>query len=260
MLFYKYGIIFEGQAQLPTLQDRGERIRIYFSYRIKKQSFINYVEISKKNLKVTYKNKNPVLCPGDAGCFDDAGVMPSCIVNNTLIYTGWSLRKTVPYTHAIGHAVFNESKNKFERVSKGPLIDKQEKIPYLANSGFLFKNKMFFCNGTGWAGNFPKYDIYRAARKREQWIVEEVVLCEKDSACSRPFVNKQGIFFSKKKKNTFYKIYYNNFKKTKKILDKSNYGWDSDMVCYPYLFNDLLFYNGNGYGKTGFGVAILDSD
>jgi hypothetical protein len=44
-------------------------------------------------------------------------------------------------------------------------------------------------------------------------------------------------------------------------LDVSASGWDSEMVCFPALFETdtsrYLFYNGNGYGETGFGVAKL---
>jgi hypothetical protein len=33
------------------------------------------------------------------------------------------------------------------------------------------------------------------------------------------------------------------------------------MVCYPFVFDHggrrYMFYNGNGYGKSGFGVAVL---
>ncbi len=39
-------------------------------------------------------------------------------------------------------------------------------------------------------------------------------------------------------------------------------GWDSDMQCYPYVFEcdgDIyLLYNGNEFGRWGFGVAQLE--
>jgi hypothetical protein len=45
-------------------------------------------------------------------------------------------------------------------------------------------------------------------------------------------------------------------------ISVSEQGWDSEMVCYPFVFayRDKLcmLYNGNGYGKTGFGLAIED--
>ena len=44
-------------------------------------------------------------------------------------------------------------------------------------------------------------------------------------------------------------------------LQTSNSGWDSKMVAYPYVFehkkNMYMLYNGNGFGKTGFGLAKL---
>ena len=44
-------------------------------------------------------------------------------------------------------------------------------------------------------------------------------------------------------------------------LGVSNSGWDSEMVCYPFIFshkdNTYMLYNGNSYGKTGFGLAEL---
>ena len=39
-------------------------------------------------------------------------------------------------------------------------------------------------------------------------------------------------------------------------------GWDSEMIEYPYVFDHkghrYMLYNGNGYGKTGFGLAVLE--
>jgi hypothetical protein len=41
-------------------------------------------------------------------------------------------------------------------------------------------------------------------------------------------------------------------------------GWDSEMVEYPYVFRHgtevYMLYNGNGFGKTGFGLARLVAD
>ena len=45
-------------------------------------------------------------------------------------------------------------------------------------------------------------------------------------------------------------------------LGVSDSGWDSEMTCYPALFwhRDRLWlaYNGNGYGATGFGLAVWE--
>ena len=38
--------------------------------------------------------------------------------------------------------------------------------------------------------------------------------------------------------------------------------WDSEMLCYPHVFNcdDKIYmlYNGNEFGRLGFGLAILE--
>ena len=45
--------------------------------------------------------------------------------------------------------------------------------------------------------------------------------------------------------------------------NSSNTPWDSEMMCYPHLFRVnskiYLLYNGNAFGKYGFGLAELDS-
>lgn len=44
-------------------------------------------------------------------------------------------------------------------------------------------------------------------------------------------------------------------------IDVSEEGWDSEMIEYPFVFDHdgerYMLYNGNGYGKTGFGLAVL---
>ena len=40
----------------------------------------------------------------------------------------------------------------------------------------------------------------------------------------------------------------------------SDQGWDSNLITYPYVIKIkdqiLMFYNGNGFGATGFGYAV----
>jgi hypothetical protein len=42
-------------------------------------------------------------------------------------------------------------------------------------------------------------------------------------------------------------------------IDCSTSGWDSEMQAYPWVFGEgrrrYMLYNGNSYGKTGFGIA-----
>lgn len=45
-------------------------------------------------------------------------------------------------------------------------------------------------------------------------------------------------------------------------IDVSESGWDSEMIEYPFVFDHkglrYMLYNGNGYGRTGFGAAVLE--
>jgi hypothetical protein len=47
-------------------------------------------------------------------------------------------------------------------------------------------------------------------------------------------------------------------------IDVSETGWDSEMLCYPHVFdageNFYMFYNGNKYGVKGLGVARAPRD
>ena len=46
-------------------------------------------------------------------------------------------------------------------------------------------------------------------------------------------------------------------------IDISKEGWDSEMIEYPFVFDHkecrYMLYNGNGYGKSGFGLAVLEN-
>lgn len=249
--------VFFEQAQLPTVIQKDDQYRIFYSYRVNGKSVISYFEIDLKSLNITYQNKKPVLELGKTGCFDDSGVMPSFIKDDILYYTGWNTNKgCVPYGHGIGIAIFNYKKNKFERLYDWPVLDRSEEIPYLANSPYVFKNNMYFCNGTGWFKKMPLYNI-SLAKYCKKWIFNKKITGKKNEACSRPFLHKNKLYFSKKTIKKNYEIFSYDLKdkKTKKVLSKSKYGWDSDMVCYPWIEDNIMFYNGNNYGETGIGVA-----
>jgi hypothetical protein len=47
-------------------------------------------------------------------------------------------------------------------------------------------------------------------------------------------------------------------------IERTAGSWDSDMLCYPHVFacdgEVYLLYNGNEFGRHGFGVAVLDPE
>ena len=44
-------------------------------------------------------------------------------------------------------------------------------------------------------------------------------------------------------------------------ISTTQFSWDSEMMCYPNVFksagNYYMLYNGNEFGKYGFGAALL---
>ena len=47
-------------------------------------------------------------------------------------------------------------------------------------------------------------------------------------------------------------------------IDVTAGDWDSDMLCYPHVFRCegrvYLLYNGNQFGRYGFGLAVLEEE
>ena len=254
--------IYHKHAQLPTVTKIDGGYRLFFSIRTDSKSHISYIEVNDE-LELTYECHKPVLSPGPRGCFDDSGVMPSCLLMNTLYYTGWNTNKgQVPYGHGIGVAHWDEPSKKFIRMFDGPILDRGPLVPFLANSPCVDrvedKYTMYFCNGTGWDGNFPMYNISSCSDNdplfpEKKQIVK--VVGNPDEACSRPAINDGKLFFAKKTKQTPYEIFSYSESVLHKELSTAEIGWDSEMVCYPYFCDQYMFYNGNGYGKTGIGVA-----
>jgi hypothetical protein len=50
-------------------------------------------------------------------------------------------------------------------------------------------------------------------------------------------------------------------RENKSGIETSSEGWDSEMICYPFVFehnNEVyMLYNGNSHGHYGFGLAKL---
>src|SRR4051794_37801708 len=89
-------------AQVPTPDGQ----RVYVGSRDdRNRTSIMALDIDWPN-RVTRIYEEPVLSPGELGCFDDSGVMPSCVITEgdqkLLYYVGWNTSTTVPYRNSIG--------------------------------------------------------------------------------------------------------------------------------------------------------------
>jgi hypothetical protein len=235
----------------------------------------------------TYRH-TPVLVPGPLGSFDDSGAMASSIVENQgrfyLYYIGWNRGVTVPFTTFIGCAVSDDGGETFERVSPAPILGRSTSDPYLATSPWVAVEngcwRMWYVSGTGWpvVNGVPRH-MYRVTyAESDDGIVWRpsgrrcVDFRGNDEyAIARPCVVRDADTYRMWycSRGDAYRIGYavSDDGLTWERMDDSvgfphGLGWDSEMQCYPAVF-DLagrrhMLYNGNGFGATGIGHAVLE--
>lgn len=283
-------------AAVPTIEKLTDTMfRVYFGSRNKQnKASIGYFDFD-INDPTNIKNisPQPILRPGELGTFDDSGVLPSWLVNNGnekyMYYIGWNLGVTVPFRNFIGLARSNGDDN-FERFSRAPLADRDEADPFFFTNPCVIKDndswKMWYLSTVRWEedGENVKhfYHIkYDESKDGIHWNRTPKVAIDfrydNEYAISRPCVIKDDngkyyMWYSYRAgpRGDTYRIGYaesdNGIDWTRKDeevgLDVSSGGWDEEMVAYPTVFDvngdRYMLYNGNGFGRSGIGLAILE--
>lgn len=288
----------KSHAQVPTPLLCDGYIRVYFSSRPQHDlSLTSFVDIDiadpKKILRV---NESPILENGKPGTFDEHGIMPSYALRDgsrvLLYYSGWSRGSSVPYTNSTGLAISEDGGETFKKISEGPILAKSIHNPYSATSPCVLREDanwhMWYCSGTGWLrveGKYEHtYDI-KHARSTDgiEWTESDrttIAPTDKDQALTRPFATRRQdgyhMWFCYRGSRDFrdgedaYKIGYAssddmiqwNRDDNKAGMLPSPHGWDSKMVAYPGVIDvgaqTIMFYNGNSFGREGFGYATLE--
>lgn len=268
---------------------QSDLFRIFFSCRNSlNQSSVGYVEIDICNPCESHRvSHEPVLIPGNVGAFDDSGASISCIVGvgskRYMYYLGWNLGVTVPWRNSIGLSVSDSTKAPFRRIYQAPIMDRNEVDPFSLSYPCVIRDnnhyKMWYGSNLSWGPN--QSDMNHVIKYAESddgivWRREGVVAIDfKDSreyAISRPWVIRDSdcwrMWYSYRGES--YLIGYAESgdgvhwsrKDSEVGIDISETGWDSEMIEYPCVFDHngerYMLYNGNGYGKTGFGLSVLE--
>lgn len=277
-------------AALPVADRAGDRYRVYFSGRDGKgRSQIGYFELAMDDPARTLRvSERPVIGLGPLGSFDDSGVTSSWVVTHNgrkyQYYTGWSLGVTAPFYFYVGLAISEDRGESFCKVSAAPILERNHVDPYLTASPCVLIDggiwRMWYVSGTGWAaatdGSKHYYHIkYAESVDGIRWDRKGIVCINYQSpdeyAIARPCVIRdKGVYrmwYSCRGKS--YRIGYAESqdgvcwkrKDAEAGIDVSASGWDADMIAYPFVFDHdgarYMLYNGNGYGKTGIGLAVL---
>jgi len=211
---------------------------------------------------------------------------------------GWNRRVSVSVDGAIGLAESKDNGETFSRLGDGPILSASPDEPFLIGDPFVLKINgifhMWYIYGTKWIWNEEnknKERIYKIGHassvdninftKSNKKLVadkEDETECQAlptvlfhNGKYHMIFCFRQATGF-RDEKSKGYRLGYAfsedgiTWTRNDDILgfNVSDTGWDSDMLCYPHLttFDNKIYllYNGNQFGKYGFGVALLDGE
>jgi predicted GH43/DUF377 family glycosyl hydrolase len=271
----------------------GDLYRIYFTSRdAQNQSNIGWLELDiTRPDKILRLAEEPLLAPGSAGSFDDSGAMVSCVVRSAgtrhLYYVGWSMRRSVPYHLAIGVALGPcDRADPIVAKLPGPIVERSPADPLFCTSPSVMVEderwRMWYVSGIGWPtvrGHVtPSYNIrYAESANGIDWRRDGLVVVElqgEEVGFSRPCVVLENatyvMWYSVRSQDGRYQLGCarsgDGLVWTRDDgnanLATSAEGWDSEMIAYPQVFahgtDRYMLYCGNGYGRTGFGLAVLE--
>jgi len=269
-------------------------IRVYIQCRDENNvGRVGYVDVLASNpLSVQQVSNEPVLDVGVPGSFDDNGVLQTCVikVGDTrlyMYYVGFELSYQIRYRLLTGLAVSTDGGCNFNRIKRTPILERSDDELYFRGGPFVLSGdacfKMWYVAGSQWieldGKSMPVYDLrYMESENGIDWPpkgrVSMAITDPDEHGFGRPFViNEEGrykLFCSVRKRSLQrYRLGYAESEDgihwsrmdEKLGLDVSQNGWDSDSVEYSAVIKaagkTYLFYNGNDFGATGFGVAEL---
>ena len=285
-------------AQVPTTLVMPDRIRTYFASRPRSdRSLTTYVDLDlEQPHRILELAEEPILQPGGPGRFDEHGIMPAAVVADGnlvwLYYSGWrQLSGRVPYQNTTGLAVSEDGGRSFRRLSASPVLDAipgsslSATSPCVVRRGELWH--MFYSSGLAWIDVDGKpehiYDIRHAtSRDGIGWQRGPVAIAQShpEEALTRPTLLQRNaewaMWFCYRGSRDFrtgaggYRIGFAassdlfQWERNDSVagISLSAEGWDSQMVAYPCVTQSsnglLMFYNGNDFGREGFGYAIWE--
>ena len=242
--------------------------------------------------------QRPLLELGAPGSFDEHGIMPTMLVERgadvLLYYTGWSrLAGKAPYNNSSGVAISRDGGTTFERLFAGPVLSRTAREPLSATLSWIVVDdaglwRMWYSSGTEWVRDEdrmePVYVICQAwSRDGIEWVRDgKPVIAPRypHEAQSRPTILRANgmwhMWFCHRGSSGFRDgdaAYRMGYARSSDLqvwqrdddaagIEVSDSGWDAKMLAYPCVLNTplgiLMFYNGNGFGASGFGWAKLE--
>jgi len=266
------------------------RYRVYCTGRDEQgRGHIGYFEIDiRRPREVLDFSAEPVISPGPLGAFDDSGVVNACIVDHQgkefHFHSGLSLGVTVPFYFFVALGLSEDRGGTVRKWSRGPLLPQNDVDPFLTGSPCVLvdegKWRMWYTSGVRWTTENGKPKHYYHIKYAESddgltWTRSGHVCLDfqgEEYVIARPCVLKEHdryrMWYSYR--GASYRLGYAEsedglawVRKDDEVgIDVSPSGWDSQMIEYAWVFDHEgqrhMLYNGNEYGKTGIGLAVLD--
>jgi predicted GH43/DUF377 family glycosyl hydrolase len=282
-------------AYIPTsMMLDEETIRVYVAFLDReKVGRVGYVDVSAKNpLEILKVSDKPVLDIGEIGTFDDNGVTPICILEHEskiyMYYVGWQIGVKVRYYLFTGLAISTDGGETFIRQARVPVLERSDRELFVRTAAHVHKDddkwRIWYVAGDKWIDvnnkQVPTYNLrYLESKDGINWEKEGRVCLdlypEAEYGFGRPFVIKENdlyqMWYSIRSVHKGYRLGYAesldgtnwNRQDCRVGIDVSEQGWDSEMICFSCIqktkYGSYMFYNGNNYGETGFGVAQLQA-
>ncbi len=238
---------------------------------------------------------NPVLTAGRMGCFDGQGVCMPCVVRLSdsvlyMYYVGWGMAPAGMFANQCGLAISCDNGASWTRWSEAPLPLLDARDPIGIGTVFVLCDapdawRMWYTTFREWRalddGSWRHYYHIKYAESEDgiHWRKPDDNLAidfvdEDEYAVARPMVvrerNQYRMWFSRRSLGSTYRIGYavsadgRRWIRMPCGIGPSPAGWDSEMVEYAYVVKQtdayVMFYNGNGYGATGTGIALAVSN
>ena len=258
----------------------GNLYRIFYSGRDKQnRSSVSYVDYDISSLTVIEDPKKPILKYGPEDSFYSHGITLGNFWKEKgeiyIGFMGWQNTKGVHWRGDIGK--FNLETLKVNKILSANHIDKIS-LSYPCVIEHNNRYVMWYGSTVSWESESIDEEMihtinYATSVDGATWEPQGQAIPWKlnvAQAFSRPSVIKEKkalkMWYSYRSGDgSKYKLGFStskdgiNWDFRESNLKKSNYGWDSEMVCYPYVFETkdryYMLYNGNEFGKYGFGLA-----
>lgn len=210
-----------------------------------------------------------------------------------LYYIGWNVRNTIAYHNSIGLAISDDGGERFHRFSKGPLWDRDHIEPHYSGTSCVLVEdgvwKNWYLSCTEWrmvnGKSEPRYHIkYAESKDGINWLRNGQIAIDylddleggivkasvvKDAGIYKMWYSFRRLVDYRGDRNESYRIGYAeshdgvSWERKDDVsgidVDENPNAWDGMMNEYPHVIDvkgkRYMFYNGNGFGASGFGYA-----